>query len=153
MTPAGPRNPPEPDDLDFGDGDGDAPIPGVIDDSSEDPVLEAPLQDAPIAGISDDAVTLDLSGLDPDVTAEGDLAVLDWAAEAVLIEVGVRLPVLLDTGSATSSWHTDRSDTPPELTVAIGAVRGVVRLSVVPSQDERLVLGRDFLADRVLVRS
>ncbi len=128
-------------------------MPGVADDASEDPVLGAFVEDEPVAQIPDDSATLDLSGLDPEPTSEGELAILDWATEAVLIEVGVRLPTRLDTGSATSTWHTDRSDAPEQVTVAIGAVRGVVRLIVVQSADERLILGRDFLADRVLVRS
>ncbi len=150
----GPRQPREPDDdLDFGDGAGDAPVFGVADEASEDPVLGDPAEDAPVSVIEDDAATVDLSGLDPEATSEGELVVLDWAGEAVLIEVGVRLPVTLDTGRATSVWHTDRSDAPALLTVAIGAVRGVVRLSVVASSEEHLVLGRDFLVDRVLVRS
>lgn len=153
MSRLGPRPPVDPDDLDFGDGEADAPVPDVSDEASEDPVLGAPEDDAPVAFVEDDAATVDLSGLDPEASSENELVVLDWAGEAVLIEVGVRLPVTLDTGSASSAWYTDRSDAIELVTVAIGAVRGVVRLAVIASAEERLVLGRDFLADRVLVRS
>jgi hypothetical protein len=110
---------------------------------------DSPLEDDPTGEIDADEW--------PAETGDGEVVefdipevVLVWSGQADLPELGLRRPYVLSTADPGSRW--EGCTEPRRALVEIGPIRARVDFAPGGEGPERLVLGRDLLAGRVLVR-
>jgi hypothetical protein len=82
------------------------------------------------------------------------MLVLPWSTEAELPDLGVTVPARLDPSVERTEWYTpSSSESAVRLRVRIGSLQVHAEALVRYAEAPRLVLGRDVLAGRILVRS
>ncbi|MEZ4239667.1 MAG: hypothetical protein R3F59_26635 [Myxococcota bacterium] len=115
------------------------------------PSLEAPEEEDVEVPLHEEALDDDLGDLEaPD---DADLPIVGWSA-SVRIE-GRRLPARLDPARPRTLWLTLDAPTPEvEVTIELAgrAVRLAIERSAEDARPERVLVGRDVLADRFLLR-
>lgn len=155
------------DDLDDLDAPADEPVarsPELLDESLLDDLDEL-ASSSSIDGDTLDEFVVDPSvfediGSDLDDADPSDLdtppdapVVLPWATRARLPDLGLELPARLDPGRDDSVWFApDHTGGRRAVTVALGGLRVTVTLTLAHAAEPSLLLGRDVLAGRVLVR-
>lgn len=150
------RERPNDDDDLGGDVPDDVPLPVVSDELPAPLDFDAPPSEPepalPVVSEADPSPLDELDGLD---TSEIPLSpeVIDWSTTTTLPDLGLRLPAILDPTAERTVWFTPRDAPPTRVLVRVGRVELRMTLQIESSDRESIRFGRDFLADRVWVRS
>lgn len=86
-----------------------------------------------------------------DFSTQEEIPMLPWRLEAELLECGHTLPAVLDPTAATTTWEKPGGGEPQRLTIKLRMVVAAVDITVVEADRERLRVGRDLLAGRVVI--
>ena len=145
---------PDGDDLDLGE---DWTEEAVVDDLSGPEPQDLP--GVPVEDVIVDEETDEWDLLDQDrtipVPPPPEQVALPWTTRASIPALQLDLPAVLDPTRPDSEWrvatHPERGTL--EVLLRIGPVEARTTLKVVQGEPTGLVLGRDVLAGRILVRS